>query len=509
MGKKAKKDKGGKKLLLQAAAQLGVTYQKGQVLGDLIRGEADRIVRQSAASVSADPDLDAAQWRGIGRSRRDLVPMQQDRMIELVNWLTSSNMLGKRIRELRRDFVIGEGMKFEAEDEQIQMLLDTMYKDPVNQFGQYQFQIVDYLGINGEVILPTFVNEIDGSVRFGWIDPIELEQVVADRMNRRIMRAFVLKKSAAWDMSGGDSYDSQTKKRVFTIANTDLDPASVSYNYRTGEALFFRINCAPDARRGRSDFEALADYIDMWDQSMFTNLEREQLLNRFIWDVKLTGKSEADIEKWVSTQGEPQAGSIRAHNENVEWKAESPDLKSADTQTMSKGTRNDVLGGAGLGAFFWGDTENSNRASSENLELPILKGLTSRQLYLKNMFGEIAQYCIDQRALADQVFRYRLESGAISREVDVKMPEISVKDMSRIGTVMSAVVAALDQATANEWVTKVTAASAFASIVAQLGIVYDVNKELEEAAKEAAAAAIKDYTKGVTKEPMRKLAAVG
>src|SRR6185369_3726478 len=105
---------------------------------------------------------------------------------------------------------------------------------------------------------------------------------------------------------------------------------------------------------GRSDFEPLADYIDGYDQAVFNDLERVQLMLNFIWDVKLTGKSEPEIETWLDKQSAPGPGSIRAHNENAEWDAVAPDLKLTETGKFSKAIRNDALGGAGLGPFFLG-----------------------------------------------------------------------------------------------------------------------------------------------------------
>jgi len=457
--------------------------------GGVIQQKADEIARQAAASTGIDRD--DHQWRGITQSRRDLQPIEQDKLLEIANYLTARNPLANKIRKTRRDFVIGEGVTFKAEDKEfIQPLIDEFWCDPINNFDEFQIQIVDYLGTNGELYMPAFVNYFNANVRVGWIDPFEVEDVFPDTQNRRVMRRVTIKPNG----DVGQSQAAMNRKREYSIINVDLTPGSKSFNYRVGEIFVFRINCAPDATRGRSDFEPIADLVDAWDQATFNDLERVALLLNFIWDVKLTGKSEADIQKWVDGQNAPQPGSIRAHNENVEWKAVAPDLKLTETRTLANGIRKDVLGAADLSEFFFGITEGSNRASSENLELPILKALTARQRTVRAIFREMVDFRIDQACLKNRKLKAAIESGRISRKFVVEMPELSTKDVSRVGAVFSQMTASLDMAVARGWVRSETAARIFASFAAQMGIEYDVDEELKQAAKEQAKDSEKDYT---------------
>jgi len=499
MGKKKdKKKKEVKALVKMAARDLGVEYHKGQTVGDLIRGEADRIVKQAATSIGIDPDDN--KWRGITQSRRDLQPIEQDRLIEIANYLAAQNPLGNKIRKTRRDFVIGDGIQIDAEDKKIiQPLIDEFFCDSVNNLDEFQIQMVDYLGINGELYIPTFVNDFSGAVQLGWIDPIEVEQVFPDRHNRRIMREVWMKPGAG---AGYSAYYDLSVKRKYAIINRDANPHSKSANYRVGDIFQFKINCAPDATRGRSDFEPVADIIDAWDQATFNDLERVQLLLNFIWDVKLTGKSEPDIQKWLETQTAPAPGSIRAHNENVEWDAVAPDLKFTETRMLANGIRKDALGASDLSDFFFGITEGANRASSENLELPILKALSARQRQVRAIFREIIDYVIDQVALKRPVIKRQIENGRLSRKFKIVMPELSTKDMSRVGSVVAQITASLDMAVERGWIAQETAAQIFASFIAQFGIEYDVDEEMAKAKAEKETEELKDYDK----KPFPKLA---
>jgi hypothetical protein len=494
LSKKSRKKKESKALVKQAARDLGIEYRKGQGLGDLIRSEADRIVKQSAASVGRDDEFGQAGRLSL-YSRRDLTPVEQDRLIQMANYLASSNLLGSRIKKIYRDFVIGDGLKFDAEDKTvIQPALDRFWNDPVNNLDEFQFDLVEFLGTNGELLLPVFVNEFDGLVRLGWIDPIEVEYVIPDRHNRRIMREIKMKPGAG---AGYATFYDFSVHRSYQIINVDVDGRSPTFGYRVGELYHFKINCAPDATRGRSDFEPIADIIDAWDQAMFNDLERVQLLLNFIWDVKLTGKSKPEIDAWLDEQTTPAPGSMRAHNENVEWKAVAPDVKLTETGNLSNRIRKDALGGAGLSDFFFGITEGANRASSENLELPILRGFASRQRKVRAVFKEIGEYVIDQAALARPTVRRLLNDKKLSRKFEVVTPELSTRDISRVGAALAQIAMALDQAVQRGWISRKTAASAFAVQMAQLGVEYDPAEEMANAAEEKTADSQSDYTPGV------------
>ncbi len=490
-----------KALVKQAARELGLEYSKGQGLGDLIRAEADRVVKQSAASSGVDPDEGQGDWRRITRSRRDLNSLEQDRMIEMANYLARQNALGSHIIKVKRDFIIGDGVRYEAADKTIQKTLDDFWCDPVNNLDEFQFDIVEGFIITGELFLPTFTNDVSGAVRLGWVDPLEVSQVLADRRNRRLMREVQMKPGAG---AGTSTFYDFAVRKTFKIINVDTDGPYV--NYRTGDMFFFKTNCAADATRGRSDLEAIADYLDAWDQSLWGDIERNDIAKRVVFKVLLKGLNEGQIEEWLRKQSLPSPGSIQAYNENTEWNILTPNMNNQDSRIVTDGTRKDVLGSAGLSNTFFGDTEDANRASSDNIDVPILKGLQSRQRKVKAIFREMGDYAIDQMALKRPVIKRAIESGRIDRKFDVVMPELASKDLSRVGSVLAQVTTALDLIMERKLITRATAAKTLASFLYQFGMEYDAEKEMELAEKESEESE-PDYTPGKVTDINGRLAA--
>lgn len=458
------------------------------------------VITRQATSI----DKDDHKWNSIYVSKRDLTPVEQSKLIEVANHLATRNPLAKRIREIRRDFVIGEGCNIVAKDPEIQKLFDETIKDPVNNWDEYQEQLVDYLGINGELNIPAFVHKFTGAVQWGWIDANEVDKVVADPRNRRVMTHVVMKLGAG---AGAAENVPTSEKQVYEIIHIDRSNAySPSWNYRVGNIHNFRINCAPDARRGRSDLEAWADLVTAWDEATFNDLERAIQMIKFIWDIEFTGLTDEQIEDKLAKMNEPRPGSMRAHNDKVKWEAVTPDLKAGDFRKLADGIRDDVLGAAGLSPFFFGITSDANRASAQALDTPILKGLTARQKKVKAIFKDMFDYVIDQKALVDKSFKHKLETGAIDRAFEVELPEISIKDLSKIGSVLTQIAAGLEIAVEKKWLSNETAAKSFTMFLGQFDITANYEDEQALIKKEEKESDEDDENKDINDKSQGKLA---
>ncbi|HEX8184403.1 MAG TPA: hypothetical protein VF747_06620 [Blastocatellia bacterium] len=476
----------------------------GSYIDSQVTAQVEERLSRQAVSYGSDPDAGDG-FRSIATTRRDLTPVDQDKLINIASYLANANPLASRIRKLNRDFVIGDGITIEADDkETIQPIIDQFWKDPLNNFDEFQFDVVDYLSIYGELILPTFVNPFNGKTVVGWVDPVEVDRVLPDATNRRIMRRVLMKYGASAGAS--DLVTVESKRLVYDIANVVTDPNDKAYGYRKGNVLHFKINCAPDARRGRSDYESLIDYLDILDQSMWNDLERVQMLLKFVWDVTVDKATPEDVEKFVKAaklDKEPPPGAVRYHNKAVEFKAVTPELRTQETCKLADSTRKFVIGAAGFSDFFIGYTEGANRASSDNLDKPILQSLQSRQRKVRAMFRELIDYAIDQRALsaAGRSLKLGLETGRISRNFTISMPELHVKDLSKVGNMIAQLGSALDLAVEKGWLSNETAQTVFVSLLPQFGLEQvKIDEELKRIEAETADREAAETEKAKAKE---------
>src|SRR3990172_1931646 len=137
---------------------------------------------REAAGTTIDADED--QWRKLtGNSQRDLTPMTQWRMQKIAHYLWEQNLLGNRLIELPVAYLLAGGVTLTAADPENQKALDRFWKDPINEIDLKLPKKVRELALFGEQCYPAFVNEHDGMVRIGYLDPALIETVVMDPDN--------------------------------------------------------------------------------------------------------------------------------------------------------------------------------------------------------------------------------------------------------------------------------------------------------------------------------------
>ncbi|MBI5789301.1 MAG: hypothetical protein HZA78_10645 [Candidatus Schekmanbacteria bacterium] len=435
-----------------------------QKLAEALFGDVIQTKVREAYSYGVGVDSDDWQYRKLtGKADKDLSPLTQERMLKIASHLYDTNPLAHRIIEMTKDFVVGEGIGYQAQDKRVKELLDEFWYDPVNHWDLKQHQRALELGLYGEQCYPVFVNEVNGHVRLGYIDPLQIAEVVPDEGNVEEIKKIRLKGQ------GG------SPGQEITIISPDEDPLSPTYGYLTGAkghrqdagaagSFFFAINKVSNATRGRSDLLCLSDWIDAYDQLLFNRLDRAALLNAFIWDITLEGMDGRQIQEWLRQNQAPKPGSIRAHNERVKWEAVSPDLKSAEAETEAKLIKSHILGGAGLPPHWFAEGGDVNRATAAEMGEPVIKHLRSRQRYFRYMLEHIFRFVIDQA-----IIHRRLPKG-INRGFSLIMPEISLKDTLKLSSSLQQVTNSLSTAQEKGWITSDAARKVFANLVSQLGV---------------------------------------
>ena len=458
--------------------------------------------RVEAAAPLLDPSLserDIQQgFRRISSANtaRDLSPMLQDRMIELAWYLYDRNPLAKRLINLTKIFVLGDGLKVQAKDPNVQEWLDRFWDDPVNRLDLELPSYVQELGIFGEQLYLATENPVDGMTRLWYIDPSEIDQVVYG--------------GAAADVDGADRsvaipIEIVLKQKIGEATapklqpfRPDEDPGSPTFGRPTGNCFYFCINKAKRGARGRSDIFAQADWLDAYEQVLFAGVDRVDLLNNFVWDVLLKGQTDEQIQDWLKKYGKrPRPGSLRVHNENVEWKAVAPDLGAQDTTTMMRLFKNHILGSAGFPEHWFAEGGETNLATAGAMGLPTVRTLKERQKFIKHMLVSICGVVID-RGIAHGSIRRGADTT-----VEITAPELETSDSTKVAAALQQVTNALSLAIQESLLTRETAAKVFAVMASQLG--HEVKAEEELKALEAGLRPNEqDYRKGLTAEAPSK-----
>lgn len=105
---------------------------------------------------------------------------------------------------------------------------------------------------------------------------------------------------------------------------------------------------------------------------------------------------------------------------------------------------------------------------------PVIKHLTSRQGQAKALLRSQCEFAIDQAQMR------RVLPMGINREYDLFFPEISTKDLQKIGTVMLQAAQALMIAETQGWVKPEGAARAFCMVASLLGAELEPDENIQE-----------------------------
>lgn len=417
-------------------------------------------------------------WRKLsGDADRDLSPLTQARIQKMAAYLWERNLLANRMIELPLAYLLAKGVTLTVKDDQAQQILDEHWNDGLNNWDMKLPKKLRELSLFGEQCWPAFRDERSGFVRWGYLDPSLIDKVIKDPENVEQPIGIVTKR------------DKKGKYRRYRIICNVPEEAfsdraqAIRAEFIDGDCLYFPINDLCAGGRGRSDLTAAADWLDAYDQFLFGEIDRSQFLRAFVWDITLTGASEEECRSKAKSIGTPTPGSVRVHNESETWKAESPDLKTVDSEAAAKLFRNHLLGGATIPEHWYGGAGDVNRSTGQSMHEPTEKMLEMRQRFVGHMLMCVGTYVLRShwRALDRE---FNAQEREILNTLQCEWPEMSAKDISRYAAALQQIIVAAIAAINEGLVSKETALKIVQKMAAEIGVPFDVDEELLDAAME-------------------------
>jgi hypothetical protein len=446
---------------------------------------AERPAPAAARVAEAEPSRGAAEpgWTrltgdGTGRANeRDLTPLAQDRMQRLAEWLWQSNLLANRLVELPLAYLLAEGVSLQCQNEERQKLLDRFWNDPINNWPLKLEGRARALGLLGEQCYICHVNEGDGFVRLGYLDPRQIAAVVMDPDNPEQPIGVVTRRDARGQHRKFKVVVIGDDEQLFTRRTAQIR----ANDFPDGECLLYQVNKFPDGSRGRSDLLGQMDWLDAYDEFLFAEIDRIGYLRRFVWDVELTGATEDQVEKFDREFKAPAPNSKFVHNDSVKLSAVSPELQAADTSESARLLRNHVLGGATVPEHWFGGGGDVNRAAAGEMGEPTFKVYTARQSKLKLMLEEIGRYVIWRSA--DTTAEPDWQDA--EWKVTAIFPELANRDLTKFASAMREVATTVVVMLDKGLLTEETALRLVADVAQRFGQQIDAKAELVAARAEA------------------------
>jgi hypothetical protein len=446
-----------------------IAFSVQQVFSSSPAEVEEKVTMREAAGTTVDDD--DANWRPLtGDTKRDLSPITAKRMRDMSLYLWESNNLAKAIIELPIAYILGEGVSLTCTDEDSQKVLNKFWDHPINKMDIKLTKKVRELSLFGEQCYPAFVNELNGAVQLGYLDPELIDRVFMDPANKEQPIGVFTQK----DLQGN-----QKKFRVIINGPESLftdKTQKIRATFKDGDCFYFSINDISNGSRGRSDLLAQADWLDAYEQFMFSELDRNTELRSFLWDVKLTGATPDEVKKRAKEITPPGPNSVRVHNDAEEWEAVTPGLNASDTTPVGRMFRNHILGGANIPEHWFGGGGDVNRAVGAEMHEPTFKILSMRQRFIKYMLEEMGRYVLRKNILANDNVEPEFDDPRIKAEA--VFPEMSSKDISKYAAALQQVVVGCALAIDKKLMTEETAINVISSIAGRLGIEIDAKAEL-------------------------------
>lgn len=430
-------------------------------------------------------DDDEDSWRPLtadgngGRSRRDLTPVSQDRMQRIAEYLWQSNLLANRLVEIPLAYLLAEGVKLQCQDPAHQELLDQHWNDPINNWPLKLEGRVRDLALQGEQCYIVRVNGGNGFVRLGYLDPRHIDRVVADPDNREQPIGVVTKPDAAGNVHKYKVIVLGDDAELFTRRTADLRASA----FTDGECFLFQVNKLATGTRGRSDLLAQMDWVDAYDEFLFSEFDRVRDLRVFVWDLLVKSSDPDEVDKQQKAFKPPTHGhGVYAHNDNVELNAKAPELQANDTSTIARAMRNHVLGGATVPEHWFGGGGDVNRAAASEMGEPTFKVFTARQTRLKLMLEEIGRYVLWRSMKTGKP-----NWSDPAWKVTAVFPELVNKDLTKFASALTQITTAVTLLIDKGLLTEERGLKLIADVASRFGQEIDAAQELEKARDEHAA----------------------
>ncbi len=445
---------------------------------DLITQEEIKVqIEEVKAQMARRPviaDNEDYGWRkvsGYGTqdpSRREFPYISYPVMIELANYMYVMSGLTRRIISDTANFVLGEGVEYkvsEDDDWEAKEILDEFWDDSRNNMDIDLDSRIQSFCLMGELCWPVDVSR-NGRVWMSYMDTariVDVETVMHFPMVPSIVKI---------------SDNTRMDNSLFVIRE-DVDPMSKTNGRLRGECFYFAINKMPNMPRGYSDLTAQFDFIENYESGLFDELDRTKFLKNFVWDVLVKGADEETIKNFQKVWGDPpKPGTVRFHNEEVEWNAVAPAMQAGDNKAMWDLFKTYLSSVINRPDSWFGSGGKAYQTEAELMGEPSYKQLKKRQKLVKYILEYVLRFVLDQAIIAGRI----KDKG---QKITVIMPEMSAKDTGKAVASMSHLLNSLTMAMSKGLLTRETAAEFFAFMAGQTGFEIDHEHELANAKTEA------------------------
>lgn len=397
------------------------------------------------------------------------------------------NPIARRIIEIMRDFILGDGFEIKAKNPEVQEWVDGWANDPEVDLHDISERYVTDLLVLGEMILKPDVNRISGFTRYEPLDPTRISTVYMRYGKPWLVSGY------STGFNGYHGYGMRDHDGLLRVVTLEKDPRSEEHGMLVGDIIMTQVTASTMLSRGYSVLSSLRDWLEAYDELLFSEIARAISLRKFMIDLEIEGADASVIEEYRKKYAEPpESGTIVFHNELEKWNFITPDLKSGEATVLSNTILRQILGGAGIAEHWIGFGGDVNRATAKEMATPILRRLTRYQAIFFRFIEQVIEYARDRAIAAGAIPGVTIDSEGIDIEV---IPDlIDVIDEQAQWEMANNMVSSLVNAVSAGFMTDSEAREASVKFLRAVGIsTVDMDQKVEENLIHLYEAAGEDY----------------
>ncbi len=419
----------------------------------------------------------------------DLPPAFLEKAQRLAVFLWRKNARAFCATELITDFVLGDGVRFKAEDDDVQTLLDLHWK--LNEWPDKMQERIRSMSLFGEQLYPVFVDDESGMVRVSSISPFNIVRLKRDKDDAETLTDVA---TSLPDGTGAKDPDDESRDRgkIYKLIRIQADGTLIADQGQTaGLALYFAVNRLSGGTRGSPDMLSAIDWLEGLDTFLFSVMERAEITNELVWDIEYKGAKDTEIRAKVKDFTRSlRSGGVFGHNEGVSISVKVPELAASDSDKVAKLILREIQAGMRLAGLFFGDADDLTRASASELSMPVAKMIQSRQNFWRRLLTKIFDFQIQSAKAAGE-----LDKDA-SEVFEIDMAQVFLRDLTSVTAALIPLTTALEVAINKQWVSSDEARIIFRTVLEQITRLPDVD-DLEAMLEESLPAELKHVAKAM------------
>lgn len=362
--------------------ELGMRNQEsGMGLGDWIRGMLGRSMAEKKLTAQDDNVF----YDGINNSGlRDRAQGNFYNVIEASLMAWRENPLARRIVNLQTQYVIGEGIQIECDDERALSAIRDFWNDPLNRMDIRVSEWCDELTRTGNLFV-ILSSDLAGNSYVRAVPATAIQNI----------------ETAANDYEQALWFEYTESDQLHMI---HIDAEKMNLPTLEPRMMQFTVNRPIGAKLGEPDLAPVLIWLQRYSGWLEDRARLNHYRNSFLFTVKTQLRSDDErIQRQNQLNQRPLTpGSILVTNDSEEWDVLSAKLESSDAAEDGLAIKKQIAAGVGIPLHFLAEPESQNKASAEAAGGATYRTFEQRQQVFLWIVEQVLRAVLNRRHLVDR-----------------------------------------------------------------------------------------------------------